>query len=62
MLLVGSKSVMGAKEMRRDELVSPDDVMRPDLLSEIVLIGTGIAVLLGLIMVVVAVCASAALR
>jgi hypothetical protein len=48
--------------MRRDELVSPDDLMRPDLLSEIVLIGTGIAVLLALIMVIVAVVASAALR
>jgi len=48
--------------MRRDELVSPDDLMRSDLLSEIVLIGTGIAVLLALIMVIVAVFASAALR
>jgi len=61
-MLVLEANRNGSKEMRRDELVSPDDVMRPDLLSEIVLIGTGIAVLLGLIMVVVAVCASAALR
>jgi hypothetical protein len=36
--------------------------MRPDLLSEIVLIGTGIAVLLALILVIVAVFTSAALR
>lgn len=48
--------------MRRDELMSREELMRPDLLSEIVLLGSGIAIVVAFIMVVVAACASAALQ
>jgi hypothetical protein len=41
-------------EMRKDEVLSPDQLMRPDLLSEIVLLGSGVSLLVAFIMVVVA--------
>jgi hypothetical protein len=48
--------------MRRDELMSREELMRPDLLSEIVLLGSGIAIVVAFIMVVVAASASAVLQ
>jgi hypothetical protein len=36
--------------------------MRPDLLSEIVLLGSGIAIVVAFVMVIVAACASAAVQ
>jgi hypothetical protein len=48
--------------MRRDELMNREELMRPDLLSEIVLLGSGIAIVVAFIMVVVAATASAALQ
>jgi len=46
--------------MRRGELVKRDDLLKPDLLSEIVLLGSGIAILVALVVVVVAALTSAA--
>ena len=48
--------------MRRDELISREEVMSPDLLSEVVLLGTGVAVTVAFIMVVIAASASAAIQ
>ena len=42
--------------------MSRDELMKPDLLSEIVLLGSGLAIVVAVIMVVVAACASAALQ
>jgi hypothetical protein len=49
--------------MSRDELVriKRDDLMKADLLSEIVLLASGVAVVVALVMVVVAAFGSAAL-
>ena len=48
--------------MRRDGLMSREELMGPDLLSEIVLLGSGIAIAVAFILVVVAACATAALQ
>jgi hypothetical protein len=48
--------------MRRDELISREELMSPDLLSEIVLLGSGVAVTVAFIMVVIAASASAAIQ
>lgn len=40
--------------MRKDETITPDQLMRPDLLSEIVLLGSGVSILVAFIMVVAA--------
>jgi hypothetical protein len=48
--------------MRKDEVLSREELMRPDLLSEIVLVGSGIAVLVAFVVVIVAACASAAVH
>jgi|BogFormECP03_OM3_1039632.scaffolds.fasta_scaffold21222_2 hypothetical protein len=45
--------------MRQDELITRDQVMKADLLSEIVLLGGGVAILVALVMVVVAALTSA---
>jgi hypothetical protein len=49
-------------EMRKDEVLSPDQLMRPDLLSEIVLLGSGVSLLVAFIMVVVAAFTSMAMQ
>jgi hypothetical protein len=41
-------------EMRKDETITPDQLMRPDLLSEIVLLGGGVSILVAFLMVVIA--------
>jgi hypothetical protein len=41
-------------EMRKDETITPDQLMRPDLLSEIVLLGSGVSILVAFVMVVIA--------
>ena len=53
----------GGGGMSRDELVriKRDDLMKADLLSEIVLLASGVAVVVALVMVVVAAFGSAAL-
>jgi hypothetical protein len=48
--------------MRRDDLMTRDELMGPDLLSEILLLGTGVAILIAIVMVVMAACASAAIQ
>lgn len=40
--------------MRKDEIITPDELMQPDLLSEIVLLGSGVSILVAFIMVVIA--------
>jgi hypothetical protein len=52
----------GKSEMRKDEVLSPDQLMRPDLLSEIVLLGSGVSLLVAFIMVVVAAFTSMAMQ
>lgn len=46
--------------MRGQEVIKRDELMRADLLSEIVLIGSGVAILVALVMVLVAALTSAA--
>jgi hypothetical protein len=48
--------------MRKDEVLSREELMRPDLLSEIVLLGSGIAIVVAFVVVIVAACASAAIQ
>jgi hypothetical protein len=48
--------------MRRDEVITREELLRPDLLSEIVLLGSGIAVLVAFVMVAMAAFASSALQ
>jgi hypothetical protein len=48
--------------MRRDEVITREELLRPDLLSEIVLLGSGIAVLVAFDMVAMAAFASSALQ
>jgi hypothetical protein len=48
--------------MRRDEVISREELLRPDILSEIVLLGSGIAVLVAFVMVAMAAFASPALQ
>ena len=45
--------------MRGHEVIKRDELMRTDLLSEIVLIGSGVAILVALVMVVMAALTSA---
>jgi hypothetical protein len=49
-------------QMRKDEVLSREELMRPDLLSEIVLLGSGIAILVAFVVVIVAACASVAIQ
>jgi hypothetical protein len=46
--------------MRGQEVIKRDELMQADLLSEIVLIGSGVAILVALVMVLVAALTSAA--
>lgn len=39
---------------RREEMLNPEDVMRPDLLSQILLVGSGTLILVTLLVIVVA--------
>jgi hypothetical protein len=48
--------------MRRDEVITREELLRPDLLSEIVLLGSGVAVLVAFVMVAMAAFASSALH
>jgi hypothetical protein len=48
--------------MRKDETITPEQLMRPDFLSEIVLLGSGVSILVAFIMVVVAAITSMAVR
>jgi hypothetical protein len=46
--------------MRRDEVLKQSELMKADVLSEIILLGSGVAVLLAFLIVVVAAITSAA--
>jgi hypothetical protein len=46
--------------MREDELIKRGELMKSDLLSEIVLLGSGVAIIVAFVMVVVTALASAA--
>jgi hypothetical protein len=48
--------------MRRDEVITREEIMSPDILSEIVLLGSGVAVLVAFVVVAMAAFASAALQ
>jgi hypothetical protein len=48
--------------MRKDEIITPDQLMRPDLLSEIVLLGSGVSILVAFLMVVIAAFTSMAVQ
>jgi hypothetical protein len=48
--------------MRKDDVLTREELMSPDLLSEIVLLGSGIAVVVAFVVVIVAACASAAIQ
>ena len=48
--------------MRKEEVITPEQLMRPDLLSEIVLLGSGVSILIAFIVVFVAACSSAVIQ
>jgi hypothetical protein len=48
--------------MRRDGVITREELLRPDILSEIVLLGSGVAVLVAFVMVAMAAFASSALQ
>ena len=48
--------------MRKEELITREQLMRPDLLSEVVLLGSGVSILVAFVMVFVAACTSAAIQ
>jgi len=48
--------------MRREEVITREELLSPDILSEIVLLGSGIAVVVAFVTVAMAAFASAALH
>ncbi len=48
--------------MRKEEITTPDQLMRPDLLSEIVLLGSGVSILMALIMIFLAAYSSSGIQ
>jgi hypothetical protein len=54
--------ITGGPGMRREEVITREELLSPDILSEIVLLGSGIAVLVAFVMVAMAAFASSALQ
>jgi hypothetical protein len=54
--------ITGGPGMRREEVITREELLSPDILSEIVLLGSGIAVLVAFVTVAMAAFASSALQ